>query len=52
VPGGAIRGNNLVWRKVSFAPVTTSRIRVFITQGADGFSRIVELEAYSPAPAP
>ena len=49
VAGGAIRGNNLVWRKVTFTPVTTSRIRVLITQGADGlWTRVAEVEAYSP----
>ena len=52
VAGGAIRGNNLVWRKVTFTPVTTSRIRVLITQGADGlWTRVAEIEAYSPTQA-
>ena len=51
VTGGAIRGNNLVWRQVTFTPVTTSRIRVLITQAVDGWTRVAEIEAYSPTQA-
>jgi serine protease len=46
VPGGAVNGNNLVWRKFTFAPVTTDRIRVNVRNARDGYSRIVEVEAY------
>jgi hypothetical protein len=46
IPGGSVTGNNLVLRKFTFAPVTTSRVRVLIDSAADGFSRIVELEAW------
>ena len=47
VPGGAISNNNLVWRKITFSAVTTDRIRVFASSALAGFSRIVEVEAYS-----
>src|SRR6185295_9861522 len=48
VPGGNITGNNLVWRRVSFAPVTTTAIRVLVNaiQGG-GWSAITELEAWT-----
>lgn len=46
VPGGNIVGNNLVWRKLTFAPVSTDRIRVYATFGQNARSRIVEVEAY------
>lgn len=46
VPGGIIRGNNLVWRRVQFSPLTTSRIRILVERAADSASRIVEIEAY------
>lgn len=51
VPGGSITGNNLVWRKVTFPPVSTTRIRILITAAGDGWSRVVELEAYGTPPA-
>ncbi len=55
VPGGNISGNNLVLRKLTFSPITTSRIRVLVNSAHDGYSRIVELEAWgggTPAPQP
>jgi len=57
VPGGAISNNTLVWRQVVFAPVTTTKIRVWLTGGLNGYSRVMELEAWGvpgadPAPAP
>ncbi len=55
VPGGSVTGNNLVVRKFTFSPVTTSSIRVVINSAHDGYSRIVELEAWggeSPEPQP
>ena len=48
VPGGAVTGNNQVWRKFSFKPVVTSRVRVLIHGSVDGLSRVTELEAWSP----
>ena len=57
VPGGSVTGNNKVWRKFSFTPVATSRLRVLVLGALGYFTRIVELEAYSsgsaaPAPTP
>jgi hypothetical protein len=57
VPGGHVTGNNLVKRKVVFAPVVTSQIRVLVNSSADGvYSRIAEVEAFScsavPGPTP
>jgi hypothetical protein len=47
VPGGAVTGNAFVWRQFLFAPITTSRIRVNITNGLASYSRLVEVEAYT-----
>jgi RHS repeat-associated protein len=48
VPGGSVTGNNKVWRQFSFAPITTSKIRVVVSAGADNaFSRVVEVEAWA-----
>jgi subtilisin family serine protease len=57
VPGGAITGNRNVLRQLIFAPVTTTAIRILITGTMDGWSRLVEVEAYSggaatPPPPP
>jgi hypothetical protein len=53
VPGGTIPDNNLVWRKVTFAPITTTKVRVFITAFLNGYSRVMELEAWGvPASEP
>jgi hypothetical protein len=46
VPDGTIANNNRVWRQVLFAPVTTTRIRVFITGALNGYSRVIEVEAW------
>ncbi|HJP90514.1 MAG TPA: RHS repeat-associated core domain-containing protein [Pyrinomonadaceae bacterium] len=44
----SITGNNLVWRKISFAPITTSKIRVVVNAAAtDGVARIAEVEAWT-----
>jgi hypothetical protein len=51
VPGGNITGNRNVWTRLTFPAVTTDRIRVFITGTADGWSRIVEVEAWSSTPS-
>ena len=47
VPGGSITGNNLVWQKITFPAITTDRIRVQVNASLAGYSRIVEIEAYS-----
>ena len=49
VPGGAITGNNLVWRKVTFPEVTTTKVRVLVQNALGGRSRLVEVEAVGPA---
>ena len=48
IPGGTVTNNNLVWRQFMFAPLASSKIRVFVTATADGaWSRIAEVEAYT-----
>jgi hypothetical protein len=46
VPGGAVTGNDKVWRKLTFAQVTTTRIRVLVRNALGGYSRLTEIEAY------
>lgn len=46
VPGGSVTGNNKVWRKFTFSPITTSKIRVTINQVPDSWSRVVEIQAF------
>jgi RHS repeat-associated protein len=48
VPGGSVSGNNLVWRKVTFPAVRTSKVRVYINAALAGRSRLVEVEAWGP----
>ena len=43
-------GNNKVWKKFTFPPLTTTKIRVHITATSDNWSRIVEVEAWSASP--
>jgi glucose/arabinose dehydrogenase len=52
VPGGIVSGNTLVWRQITFAAVTTTKIRVFITAAFDTWSRVTEVEAYSVGGGP
>ena len=47
VPGGNVTGNNLVWRKFTFAPISTDRIRVLVNDAPSGYSSIVEVEAWT-----
>jgi len=48
IPGGSISGNNLVWRKISFAALSTNKIRLIIRGSKSGdFSRVIEMEAYA-----
>jgi hypothetical protein len=44
--GGVVTGNQLVWRKFTFSPITTSAIRVVITRSGGAASRIAEIEVY------
>jgi hypothetical protein len=46
VPNGVVANNNLVWRSIAFPTLTTSRIRVLVQGGNDGWSRLTEVEAY------
>jgi RHS repeat-associated protein len=46
VTGGNVTGNNKVWRKFTFSPVTTSKIRVTINTVPDSWSRVVEIQAF------
>ena len=48
VPGGSITGNKLVRRTVTFPTVTTDRIRVVVNASLSSYSRITEIEAYTP----
>jgi RHS repeat-associated protein len=52
VPGGSVSGNGLVWRKVTFPAVTTSRLRVAVNAAPDGRVRVVEVEAWGSAAQP
>jgi Big-like domain-containing protein len=47
VPGGNVVNNAKIWRQFNFAPITTSRIRVWVTRALGGRSRVVEIEAYT-----
>ena len=51
VPGGSVTANNLVWRKINFAAVTTTKIQVSVTQTADNVARLMEVEAWGPTVA-
>jgi hypothetical protein len=50
VPGGNVTGNNLVKRKFIFPNIATDKIRVLVNGSADGYSRVVEIEAFSCTP--
>ena len=43
----SVTGNNLVKRTVNFAATTTDRIRVNVTNALGGYSRVVEVEAWT-----
>jgi hypothetical protein len=49
VPGGAVTGNNKVWRKFVFSPLATDKIRVLVNGSLAGYSRVIEVEAYQAA---
>jgi hypothetical protein len=48
ISGGTVSGNNLVWRTFTFVPVATSKIRVVVNAALNSWSRITEIEAYTP----
>ena len=41
-------GNNKVWNQFIFSPVTTDKIRVYITGTTNTWSRVTEIEALTP----
>lgn len=47
VPGGTVAGNNLVWRKFEFSPLSTNAIRINVRNAGNSFSRVTEIEAYT-----
>jgi RHS repeat-associated protein len=50
VPGGQVSTDNYnVWRRFTFTPVTTDKIRVLVHNALSNQSRVVELEAYAAA---
>ena len=49
VPGGSVTGNNKVWRKFTFAAITTSKIRVITNASASSWSELTEVEAWTTA---
>jgi hypothetical protein len=51
ISGGAVSGNNKVWRKFTFPALTTTKIRVLASAAPDSFSRLAEVEAWTgPSP--
>jgi hypothetical protein len=52
VPGGGISGNNLVWKKISFSGISTTKIRVLANTAVDSVARIAEVEAWDSSSRP
>jgi hypothetical protein len=50
IPNGSVTGNDKAWRQFTFAPITTTKIRVMVNNARNNYSRIVELEAYGCPP--
>jgi RHS repeat-associated protein len=47
VSGGSITNNNKIWRKLTFAAISTSKIRVLTNASIDnGYSHLTEVEAW------
>jgi len=46
VPGGVVANNDNVWRQATFLPIVTSKVRVFVTGALNGYSRVMEVEAW------
>jgi RHS repeat-associated protein len=44
-----VTGNNKVWSKFSFSPITTTKLRVLTSASPDSWSRINEIEAWQVA---
>ena len=45
VPNGAVTGNDKAMRVFTFPEITTTKIRVFVTNARNNFSRLTEIEA-------
>jgi RHS repeat-associated protein len=53
VPGGHPIANNKVWTRISFAAITTSKIKVVTNDAVDhGYSRVTEVEAWGSSTPP
>src|ERR1044072_7633675 len=53
IPEASVVGNNKVWRKFTFSPITTTKIRVFPQAASDnGYSRLTEVEAWGTVTTP
>ena len=52
VPGGSVTANNLQWRQVTFSPISTPKIRIYVTNAMNMYSRIAEVEAWAVSTAP
>src|SRR5205085_6475217 len=46
VLGGNITRNSYVWKQITFSPLTTTKIRIWITGSSDSYSRMTEVEAW------
>ena len=46
IPGASVTTNTLVWRQFVFVPLATTKIRVFVTGALNGYSRMMEVEAW------
>ncbi len=46
VTNGSVSGNDKVWRKFTFSPVTTTKLRVVVNNALYSASRIIEVEAW------
>lgn len=47
VSGGNVSANNKVWRKLTFPPISTDKIRIVVSAAQAGYSRITEVEAFT-----
>src|SRR5439155_655075 len=47
-----VTGNTAVWRQLTFPALTTDRIQVVVTDARAGYSRIVEIEAWTSGGSP
>jgi hypothetical protein len=47
IPGASITGNNLVWRRFTFSEITTTKIRLYVTNALNSHSRVAEIEAWT-----